>query len=44
MYLPEIKDWSDYFKAGLWLYGGLRFLAFGDWMMRVIRPTARRTA
>jgi alpha-1,6-mannosyltransferase len=42
LYLPEIKDWSDYFKAGLWLYGGFAILAFGDWMMRVTQPAAER--
>jgi hypothetical protein len=34
LYLPEIKDWADYFKAGLWLYGAFAILAFGDWAMR----------
>jgi hypothetical protein len=42
LYLPEIKDWSDYFRAGLWLYGGFAILAFGDWMMRVTQPAAER--
>ncbi len=44
LYLPEIKDWSDYFKAGLWLYSGFAILALGDGLMRIPRLTARRAA
>jgi alpha-1,6-mannosyltransferase len=44
LYLPEIKDWADYFKAGLWLYGGFAILALGDGLMRIPRLTARRAA
>jgi alpha-1,6-mannosyltransferase len=43
LYLPEIKDWADYFKAGLWLYSGFAILALGDGLMRIPRLTARRT-
>jgi hypothetical protein len=42
--LPEIKDWADYFKAGLWLYGGFAVLAFGERMMRVTHAEVRRAA
>jgi hypothetical protein len=44
LYLPEIKDWADYFKAGLWLYSGFAILALGDGMMRIPRLRARRAA
>ena len=44
LYLPEIKDWADYFKAGLWLYGGFAILALGDGLMRIPQLTARRPA
>ena len=44
LYLPEIKDWADYFKAGLWLYSGFAILALGDGLMRIPRLTARRAA
>ena len=44
LYLPEIKDWADYFKAGLWLYGGFAILALGDGLMRIPQLTARRAA
>jgi alpha-1,6-mannosyltransferase len=44
LYLPEIKDWADYFKAGVWLYGGFAILAIGDGLMRIPQLTARRAA
>ena len=44
LYLPEIKDWADYFKAGLWLYSGFAILALGDGLMRIPQLTARRAA
>ncbi len=44
LYLPEIKDWSDYFKAGLWLYSGFAILVLGDVLMRIPQLTARRAA
>ena len=44
LYLPEIKDWADYFKAGLWLYSGFAILALGYALMRIPQLTARRTA
>jgi alpha-1,6-mannosyltransferase len=44
LYLPEIKDWADYFKAGLWLYGGFAILALADGLMRIPQPEARRAA
>lgn len=44
LYLPEIKDWADYFKAGLWLYGGFAILALGDGLMRIPQLTAGRAA
>jgi alpha-1,6-mannosyltransferase len=44
LYLPEIKDWADYFKAGLWLYGGFAILALTDALMRIPQLTARRPA
>ena len=44
LYLPEIKDWGDWFKAGLWLYSGFAILALGDGLMRIPQRTNRRAA
>ena len=36
-YLPPIKDFDDFFTAGLWLYGGFALLALADLAVRA-RP------
>ena len=43
-YLPPIKDFDDFFTAGLWLYGGLALLALADFAVRSRPLPIRRPA
>jgi alpha-1,6-mannosyltransferase len=43
-YLPPIKDFDDYFTAGLWLYGGFAVLAVADLLVRSRPLPIRRPA
>lgn len=43
-YLPPIKDFDDFFTAGLWLYGGFALLALADLAVRSRPFPIRRTA
>jgi len=43
-YLPPIKDFDDFFTAGLWLYGGFAVLALGDVAVRLRPLPIRRPA
>ena len=43
-YLPPIKDFDDFFTAGLWLYGGLALLALADFAIRSRPLPTRRPA
>jgi len=43
-YLPPIKDFDDFFTAGLWLYGGLALLALADFPVRSRPLPIRRPA
>jgi hypothetical protein len=43
-YLPAIKDFDDYFTAGLWLYGGFAVLAAADLAVRFRPFPIRRPA
>jgi alpha-1,6-mannosyltransferase len=43
LYLPEIKDWADYFNAGLWLYGGFAIIAVVDGLLRIPQLNVWRT-
>jgi len=40
-YLPPIKDFDDFFTAGLWLYGGCAIVALADFAVRT-RPLPMR--
>jgi hypothetical protein len=44
VYLPPIKDFDDFFTAGLWLYGGLALLALADFAVRSRPLPIRRPA
>ena len=43
-YLPPIKDFDDFFTAGLWLYGGFALLALADFAVRARPLPIRRPA
>jgi alpha-1,6-mannosyltransferase len=43
-YLPPIKDFDDFFTAGLWLYGGFALLALADLAIRSRPLPIRRPA
>jgi hypothetical protein len=43
-YLPAIKDFDDYFTAGLWVYGGFALVALGDLAVRTRPFPIRRPA
>jgi alpha-1,6-mannosyltransferase len=43
-YLPPIKDFDDFFTAGLWLYGGFALLALADFAVRARPFPIRRPA
>jgi alpha-1,6-mannosyltransferase len=43
-YLPPIKDFDDFFTAGLWLYGGFALLALADLAVRARPFPIRRPA
>jgi hypothetical protein len=43
-YLPPIKDFDDFFTAGLWLYGGFALLALADLAVRSRPFPIRRPA
>jgi len=43
-YLPPIKDFDDFFTAGLWLYGGFALLALADLAVRSRPLPIRRPA
>ena len=44
LYLPPIKDFDDFFTAGLWLYGGAALLALADFAVRLRPLPIRRPA
>jgi alpha-1,6-mannosyltransferase len=44
LYLPPIKDFDDYFTAGVWLYGGFAVLAAADFIVRSRPLPIRRPA
>jgi alpha-1,6-mannosyltransferase len=44
LYLPPIKDFDDFFTAGLWLYGGFALLALADFAVRFRPLPIRRPA
>ena len=44
LYLPPIKDFDDFFTAGLWLYGGFALLALAGLAVRARPLPIRRPA
>ena len=44
LYLPPIKDFDDFFTAGLWLYGGFTLLALAGLALRARPLPIRRHA
>jgi alpha-1,6-mannosyltransferase len=44
LYLPPIKDFDDFFTAGLWLYGGFTLLALAGLALRARPLPIRRPA